>query len=368
MDFWTSLLFLARKRSVGPPLIALALAVAGLAYFVAPTVYVSTASLVLTAPPSGGTLTRDPDRSGGLTNPLLQFNDTLRTTASILILVLNAPDVQAELGVEEDGPTELIVDDGRSRPELLAISATGPFIHIETRSTSAAEAREVTLRARGRIQAELLRRQQELRAPRSTFIGTADVVPPSPPKASITPKVTAAATGLGATLFAGFGIAYAVARLRAGRAAARDRGEERTAAEARAAAPPATPEAAPAADAGQDPDRTGRRAGEAGPPPERADEPVPARAGAAEAPAAEVPTGATTDETPAGDGGRDADADADAGGDEATVPLRALRAERNGTADRPGANGAKAAEPEEALTAVAPADGTGGEAAPHAER
>jgi|GEM_PF-2025887 len=361
MDFWTSLLFLVRKRSVGPPLIALALAVAGLAYFLAPTAYVSTASLVLTAPPSGGTLSRDPDRPGGLTNPLLQFNDTLRTTASILILVMNAPEVQAELGVEEDGPTELIVDDGRSKPELLAISATGPFIHIETRSTSAAVARQVTLRARSRIQAELLRRQQELRAPRSTFIGTADVVPPSPPEASITPKLTAAGTGLGATLFAGFGIAYAVARLRAGRAA-RAREQERPAAEPQAAAPPAVPEAAPAADAEQDADRAGRRADRAEPPPEEKDEPVPAQAAPAD--------------TPTGDGGgRDADSGTAptgggtaAGGDEATAWLRARRAERNGTADRPAVNGAATAKPEEALTAVAPADRESGEATPDAKR
>ncbi|GGM74369.1 hypothetical protein GCM10010106_21090 [Thermopolyspora flexuosa] len=345
MDFWTSLLFLVRKRAVGPPLIALALAVAGLAFYLAPTVYVSTASLVLTAPPRGGTLSPDAERSGGLTNPLLQFTDTLRTTASILILVMNAPDVQAELGVEEDGPTELIVDDGRSKPELLQISATGPFIHIETRSTSAAVAREVTVRARARIEDELARRQRELQAPRSTFIGTADVIPPSPPEASLTPKLTAAGTGLGATLFAGFGIAYAVARLRAGRAAARAREQER-AAEPQAASPPAVPEAAPAADAGKDAERAEpitviRRSGWPELPPVKAEaegEPAADRAG-------------STDASAAG-GDREAEADTAAWSDEATARLRARLAETNGTAERPGGNGAKPSRPEESLASV----------------
>ncbi len=343
MDFWTSLLFLVRKRSVGPPLIALALAVAGLAFYLVPTVYVSTASLVLTAPPRGGTLSPDAERSGGLTNPLLQFTDTLRTTASILILVMNAPDVQAELGVEEDGPTELIVDDGRSKPELLQISATGPFIHIETRSPSAAVAREVTVRARARIEDELARRQRELQAPRSTFIGTADVIPPSPPKASLTPKLTAAGAGLGATLFAGFGIAYAVARLRAGRAAARAREQERPAAAPQAASPPAVPEAGP--DAGKDADRPEtvtviRRSGWPEFPPDKA-----------ETEGAPADGRAVSGDTPADDDGA-AEADTVAWSDEAAARLRARLAEANGTAERPGGNGAKPSRPEESLASV----------------
>ena len=219
MDFWKSILFLLRKKSVGPPVIALSLIVAGLVYSLVPTVYVSTASLVLTAPPAGGTLSRDPDRPGGLTNPLLQFNDALRTTAGILILAMNDPKVQAELGVVEGGPTELVIDDGRTNPELLGISTTGPFIYVEARSTSAATARQVAIRARARIQQELDRRQRALRAPKSTFIWTADVVPPSTPEASITRKLTAAGAGLLVTLFAGFGLAYAVTRIRGARAA-----------------------------------------------------------------------------------------------------------------------------------------------------
>lgn len=222
MDFWKSIFFLVRKKSVGPPVIVLSLIVAGLLYSLLPTVYVSTASMVLTAPPSGGTLTRDPARPGGLTNPLLQFNDALRTTTGILILVMNDPKVQAELGVVEGGPTEIIVNDGRTNPELLGISTSGPFIYVETRSTSAATALNVTERARRRIRTELNRRQADLKAPRSTFIGTADVVPPSTPEATITTKLTGAGAGLFLTLFAGFGLAYAATRIRGTARAARE--------------------------------------------------------------------------------------------------------------------------------------------------
>ncbi|MEV5412354.1 hypothetical protein AB0K60_26420 [Thermopolyspora sp. NPDC052614] len=183
-----------------------------------PTVYVSTASMVLTAPATGGTLSQDPTKPGGLTNPLLQFNDGLRTTAGILILAMNAPDIMAELGIVDGGPTSLVINDGRTNPELLGISTNGPFIYVEAESTSAAAARDTTIRAKKRIQAELVARQQALRAPRSTYIWMADVVPPSTPEPKLSAKFTAAGAALVVTLVAGFGLAYAVIQIRAGRA------------------------------------------------------------------------------------------------------------------------------------------------------
>ncbi len=242
MDFWKGILFLVRKKSVGPPMIVLSIITAGLVYFLLPTVYVSTASMVLTAPATGGTLSQDPTKPGGLTNPLLQFNDGLRTTAGILILAMNAPDVMAELGIADGGPTSLVVNDGRTNPELLGISTNGPFIYVEAESTSAAAARDTTIRAQKRIQAELVERQQALRAPRSTFIWMADVVPPSTPEPKLSATFTAAGGALVVTLLAGFGLAYAVTQTRAGRAAGASRS-----ATARSAVPtvPPVPPVAP---------------------------------------------------------------------------------------------------------------------------
>lgn len=236
MDFWKGILFLVRKKSVGPPMIVFSIITAGLVYFLLPTVYVSTASMVLTAPATGGTLSQDPTKPGGLTNPLLQFNDGLRTTAGILILAMNAPDVMAGLGIVDGGPTSLVVNDGRTNPELLGISTNGPFIYVEAESTSAAAARDTTIRAQKRIQAELVERQQALRAPRSTFIWMAEVVPPSTPEPKLSAKFTAAGGALVVTLLAGFGLAYAVTQIRAGRAA----GVSRSASD-RSAVPPVPP-------------------------------------------------------------------------------------------------------------------------------
>jgi hypothetical protein len=221
MVFWKNILRLVWKKSVGPPLIALSCLIAALVYFLIPTIYVSSASMVLTAPAAGGTLPTDPTKRAGLTNPLLQFNDGLRTTAGILILAMNSPDVMADLGIVEDGPTQLIVNDGRTNPDLLGISTNGPFIYIETDSRSEAAAKEVTLRAQQRIRQELTKRQMALKAPKSTFIWIADVVPPSTPEAKLTGKLTAAAAALILTLLAGFGTAYLVTELRASRRSAR---------------------------------------------------------------------------------------------------------------------------------------------------
>ncbi len=231
MVFWKNILRLVRKKSIGPPLIALSCLIAGLVYFLIPTVYVSSASMVLTAPAAGGTLPTDPTKRAGLTNPLLQFNDGLRTTAGILILAMNSPDVMADLGIVEDGPTQLIVNDGRTNPDLLGISTNGPFIYIETDSRSKAAAKDVTLRAQQRIRQELTKRQTALKAPKSTFIWIADVVPPSTPEAKLTGKITAAAAALILTLLAGFGTAYLVTELKASRRSAR-------AADAEPAGPP----------------------------------------------------------------------------------------------------------------------------------
>ncbi|MFF5210352.1 hypothetical protein [Streptosporangium sp. NPDC000396] len=191
-------------------MIVLSLVAAALAFFLVPTSYVSTASMVLTTPATGGTLSTDPTRPIGLTNPLLQFSDGLRVTAGILILSMNTPEVAAELGVVENGPTQLTINDGRTNPDLLGISTNGPFIYVEVRSRSAAAAQDVVLRAKQRIRDELGKRQQALRAPRSTFISIVDVVPSSTPEAKMSGKLMAAGGAMFLVLFVGFGIAYGV--------------------------------------------------------------------------------------------------------------------------------------------------------------
>ncbi|MDF5755013.1 hypothetical protein [Spongiactinospora sp. TRM90649] len=212
MEFWKTIYDLARRKFVGPPVILLSIVMAAIVYILVPATYVSSTSMVLTTPPAGGTLTSDPERQGGLTNPLLQFSDGLRTTTGVLILSMNTPEMMAALGITENSGTEIIINDGRTNPELLGISMSGPFIYIETTSGSAQAAKDVTARAQRRIRQELDDRQRALGAPRSTYISIVDVVPPTLPKASLSDKIQFAGGALVACVSLGFGIAYALRR------------------------------------------------------------------------------------------------------------------------------------------------------------
>ncbi|MFD0888670.1 hypothetical protein ACFQ08_29390, partial [Streptosporangium algeriense] len=217
MDFWKTIFGLARRKAIGPPLAVLSVISASLVFFLLPTYYVSTASMVLTTPATGGTLSADPTKPLGLTNPLLQFSDGLRVTAGILILSMNTPEVAAELGVVPDGPTEIVINDGRTNPDLLGISTNGPFVYVEVQSRSAAAAQDIVLRAKQRIRRELADRQQALKAPRSTFITVVDVVPSSVPTAKISGKLTAAGATMFFVLFGGLSIVYGVNQMKGGR-------------------------------------------------------------------------------------------------------------------------------------------------------
>lgn len=210
MDFWKAVFGLVRRRAIGPPVGALALVVAALVFLLMPTYYMSTASMVLTTPATGGTLSADPTKPIGLTNPLLQFSDGLRVTAGILILSMNTTDVMAELGVEKSDITKVTINDGRTNPDLLGISTNGPFVYVEVEGRSAEAVREVVARAKERIRGELTGRQQALRAPRSTFITIVDVVPSSIPEAKMSGKLMAAGGAFLLVVLVGLGIAYVV--------------------------------------------------------------------------------------------------------------------------------------------------------------
>ncbi|MFB4289024.1 hypothetical protein ACBI99_15385 [Nonomuraea sp. ATR24] len=191
---------------------AIILALAG--YFLMPSRYVSTASMVLTVPATGGTLETERREKPSLTNPLLHFNDALRTTAGILILATNTPEVAAEIGVTEDGPTSVTVNDGRTNPDLLGISTNGPFVYVEVESTSPQVVRDVMRKAQQRVRLELAKRQVDLEAPVSTHIGILDVMPASSPRAVVSDRLMAAAGGGLLGVLAGFAVAYAIPRLR----------------------------------------------------------------------------------------------------------------------------------------------------------
>lgn len=226
MDFWKTIGRLLRRLYVGPPVIMISIAAAALGSYLVPLQYESSALIVLTTPTSGGTVSRDPDKPNGVTNPLLQFNDGLLTTAAILIQSLNTPDAQHSLGAPQDGPSKLTIDDGRSNPDLLGTN--GPFIYLHAESLSATEARALVVRAEQRIRSDLIKRQVALNAPRSTFIAVVDVVLPSPAAPLVTNKLQIGGIVLAGGIALGMTLAYAIDRLRMSRRA-RARAAERAA-------------------------------------------------------------------------------------------------------------------------------------------
>ncbi|GLW08797.1 hypothetical protein Misp01_39270 [Microtetraspora sp. NBRC 13810] len=257
MDFWKTVLGLVRHRRVGPLVFVLALAAAAAAYFVVPTRYTAGTSSVLTTPATGGTLSQDPDQPPGLTNPLLQFSDGLRTTAGILILSMNTPEVAAKLGVVDGGPTTLTIDDGRSNPNLLGLE--GPFVYIEAGGTSPAVVRDTVAGAQALVKQELADRQRQLKAPPSTYIAITQMVPVSTPKADMGDKVTATGVAFAGVLTGGIAVGYALVM----RAAAR-----RARAAADAPDDPGTP---PAQDPEEHPDADDRASESTAPDPAASD-------------------------------------------------------------------------------------------------
>lgn len=215
MEFWKTIGGLIRRLYVALPVLMVAVAAAALASYLTPLQYQSTTFLVLTTPTSGGTLERDPSQPVGETNPLLQFNESLRTTAEVLIHSVNTKDAHRRLGVTEDGPAKLVVDDGRTNPDLLG--SDGPFIYIEVTSPSAREAGDIVRRADQRIRDELVARQEALGAPPSTFISLTYVVAPTPAVAVIADKLEVGGIALVAALVLGLAVAYLIEQIRLGR-------------------------------------------------------------------------------------------------------------------------------------------------------
>ncbi|TQS20213.1 hypothetical protein [Microbispora hainanensis] len=252
VEFWTTIAGLLRKWSIGLPLLAVSILAGTATFFVAPTRYEADTSLVLATPVNGGVYSRDPNRPLPRGNPLLQFNDALKTAASIVIQSMNTQDVWTQLGAPKDGPTTITIDDGRSNPRVLDIS--GPYIYIRVVAPSPETASSVLTKAQRRVRDELTGWQQTLGAPPSTYLTVANIVPPSKPEAMISTRWQ---LGIGVGLLvacAGLGLVYALTR-RGGRPLLRDAPPfprdpappfPRDPAPPAAAAPPAVP-AAPAA-------------------------------------------------------------------------------------------------------------------------
>ena len=217
MEFWKSMWGLLRRRYVGPPVVLLAVLAAAVTFILVPTHYVSRSFMVLATPAGGGTLSLDPSKPTGLTNPLLNFNDGLKTTTGILIQAMNTPQELADLGAGPHSATTIVINDGSSSPDLLSSSQTGPFVYVEGESTSPEAASEVVKKAQGKLREELIERQKALNAPPITYLSMVDVISPTAPVTKMTVKLQLTGVALLAVLLLGLGGAYARDRMRESR-------------------------------------------------------------------------------------------------------------------------------------------------------
>ncbi len=245
VEFWSVIRSLLRRRWVIVPALVVAVAAGAAAYLGTPQSYTSSATMVLTTTEYGGTESQNPADPTDLTNPMLNFSDSLRTTSAILISAMGTDEVREQLGVT-GSDSQLTVNDGRTNPDLLGVN--GPFLYISATSGSAGEARRIVVDAQQLIREKLAVWQQQLGAPAKTFVGLVDVVPPSAPAAG-----SRRAIKLGVLAFLGgfavcLGIAYCVLRVRARRPArtsAESAGADGSAPPAEPAEPVLSPEQAP---------------------------------------------------------------------------------------------------------------------------
>jgi hypothetical protein len=216
MDFWSTLSVLLRRWYVVLPAFLATIGGTAAVYTSTPDVYVSHSVLVLTTPRTGPSLPANAERKPDLTNPLLNFDHGLSTSASILIQKLGAAETVATLGADPAGTTRYKVSNGSSNPELLT---SGPFLFIEGESETGAEARQIVRRVAEQAEIALAAQQQALQAPPSTFITMDEVVPPTTPVAEggnrARPVAAALGVGLAASVFAAYAAeSIAVARRR----------------------------------------------------------------------------------------------------------------------------------------------------------
>jgi hypothetical protein len=205
MDFWQTVKVVFRRWYVTFPALLAAIGVATLVYGSVPTQYVSTSVLLLTAPTTGPTEQIDAEDSNAITNPLLNFDQGLNLTASMLIQTLSTPETAASLGISKQSGTSYEVTNGSTNPELLV---SGPFVVIEATSITSQQAQDIVRQVAMLAAQDLAERQKELNAPASTYISVNEVVPATTPEALETKKLRAAGAagvlGAFASLAAGF--------------------------------------------------------------------------------------------------------------------------------------------------------------------
>ena len=160
MDFSEAMRALARRWYVAVPALLLVFAIAFVVTQHTPKQYESTGTVVLTEP--------DPKHAA---NPLLIFDGSLNTAASLLIQSLNSPDTAAQLKAQ-GGTADYTASDG---------SLTGPYVVVTADARTSGSVRGTVALAMTYVRQELVARQRALNAPTAQYIVVRDVITPTPP-------------------------------------------------------------------------------------------------------------------------------------------------------------------------------------------
>jgi hypothetical protein len=155
------------------PGLLLSLALAGATFVLAPPQYSSNAIAVLVQPKLTG---RDAPVNA---NPLLNFDNSLSTTALILVQALDTPEAAASIGLYPGGDSYTIKDVGDVQ---VGDQIVQPFIYIKSEASTPDGAAAIVDGVLGMAAQDLQDRQRSLKVLQQNYVKLDDVVPPSPPQ------------------------------------------------------------------------------------------------------------------------------------------------------------------------------------------
>jgi hypothetical protein len=204
------------------PGLLLSLALAGATFVLAPPQYSSNAIAVLVQPKLTG---KDAPANA---NPLLNFDNSLSTTALILVQALDTPEAAASIGLYPGGDSYTIKDVGDVQ---VGDQIVQPFIYIKSEASTPDGAATIVDGVLGMAAQDLQDRQRSLKVLQQTYVKLDDVVPPSPPQPVLGIALGATGAALILGLIATWGFAMWSER-RSERRRARQESEAAEAAEA----------------------------------------------------------------------------------------------------------------------------------------
>jgi capsular polysaccharide biosynthesis protein len=193
------------------PGILLSLALAAVTFVLAPPQYSSSGVAVLVQPKQSG---KDPT-----TNPFLDFDSSLSTTALIIVQALDTPEAAAQIGLSPGGDSYTVKDVGTID---VGDQVVQPFIYIKSQASTAQASADIVNQVVEMGRQDLLDRQKSMRVLPQNYIKLDNVVDTTPPKPVLVVALAATGAVLLLGLIATFGLALLAQRAAASRRARRE--------------------------------------------------------------------------------------------------------------------------------------------------